>query len=158
MVNVGVVKWLTPSQHYFVDEEGEQTESENDAVGLKIKVEITHPEWILFGDEVGSNISQKGDGHIAGQKIVTVKNTRANMKTSHKDEQFALIGLTAACENPVMAIVIFAAEELLFEQRMGHNISVPCVESTSVENNSAEGKKKSKVRLLSFEEKKFQPW
>ena len=36
VVKAGVAKWLPPSQHYFVDEEGERTESENDAVGLKI--------------------------------------------------------------------------------------------------------------------------
>ena len=39
-------------------------ESEGDSVGLKVTVEITHPEWILFGDKVGTDISQKDDGNV----------------------------------------------------------------------------------------------
>ena len=109
-------------------------------MGLKIKVEITHPEWILFGDEVGSTISQKDYGHVAGKKVVTPKNTRANMKTSHKDGKIILIGLTAMSVDHVMVIIIFAAEELSFEQMMGHDILVLYVESKSVEDNSGEGK------------------
>ena len=31
---------------------------------LKINFHLTHPEMCLVVDEVGSNISQKGDGHI----------------------------------------------------------------------------------------------
>ena len=37
---------------------------------LKTNFHLTHPEMCLFVDEVGSNISQKCDGHIAGTKYV----------------------------------------------------------------------------------------
>ena len=40
------------------------------------------------------------------------------MKSSHKDGRFTAIGLTAANGEPVMAIVIFAAKELTFCQRI----------------------------------------
>ena len=34
----------------------------------------------------------------------------------------SVIGLTAASGDPIMVIIIFAAEELTFEQIMGHDI------------------------------------
>ena len=49
MINSGVARRLPESEHYWTNENGERVESENDAVGMKIEVEITHPEWILFG-------------------------------------------------------------------------------------------------------------
>jgi len=55
-----------PSEHYWVDINGETIENESDAYGLKVEIEITHPEWIIFGNEVGTGISQKDDGHVGG--------------------------------------------------------------------------------------------
>ena len=101
MINSGVARRLPESEHYWTNENGERVESENDAVGMKIEVEITYPEWILFGDEVGTDISQKDDGHVGGQKFVVQKGTRANIKSSHKDGRFTAIGLTAASGDPV---------------------------------------------------------
>ena len=46
------------------------------------------------------------------------------MKSGHADGQFIAIVLTAASSDPVMAIVIFAAKELLIIQCMGHDIRV----------------------------------
>ena len=136
MVEAGVARWLLPSEHYYVNEEGEKVESEKDSVGLKVEVEITHPEWILFGDEVGTDISQKDDGNVGGQKFVAKKGSRANIKASHKDGRFTLIGLTAATGDPVMCIVIFAAEELTFEQRMGIDICVPFNDAKTINEKS----------------------
>lgn len=47
---------------------------------MKIKVEITHPKWLLFGDEVSTDINQKDNGHIGGQKFSTATVTRAHIK------------------------------------------------------------------------------
>ena len=44
MVSAGVARWLPSSEHYYVNDEGEKVESEGDSVGLKVTVEITHPE------------------------------------------------------------------------------------------------------------------
>ena len=38
-------------------------------VGTLSKAGVTHPEWIIFGNEVCTDISQKNDGHIGGQKL-----------------------------------------------------------------------------------------
>ena len=38
--------------------------------GLKCTHNIVHPEMCLVVDEAGANLSQKGDGHIGGQKYI----------------------------------------------------------------------------------------
>ena len=91
-------------------------------MGLKVKIKITHLEWLLFGEEVGTDISQNDNRHVGGQKYITKKNTRVNIKISHTDDRFTVIGLTDASANTVTCIIIFMGEELSFEQRMGHDI------------------------------------
>ena len=59
MVKAGVAKKLAPEDYYYVDDKGQRVSSKEESVGMQVKVEVTHPEWILFGDEVGTNISQK---------------------------------------------------------------------------------------------------
>jgi hypothetical protein len=141
MVAAGVAKELAPEDQYWVNAEGDRVENENNAVGLKVTIEITHPQWILFGDEVGTSLSQKDDGHVAGQKFLVKKGSRANIKSSHKDGRFTLIGLTAATGEAVMCIIIFAAEELTFEQRMGHDIRAPFHGTESLRENTGPGKR-----------------
>jgi len=56
------------------------------------------------GDEVGTDINQKDDGRVGGQKNLSQKGTRANIKISHNDGRFTAIDLTASSGEPVMAI------------------------------------------------------
>ena len=141
MTNAGIAVELPEDEQYWVDKDGEELDSDENAVGLKVKIKITHPEWLLFGDEVGTEISQKDDGHVGGQRFVSQKNTRANIKSSHTNGRFTLIGLTAASGDPVMCIMIFAGEELTFEQRMGDDIRVAYDAAKSVTQNSGRGKR-----------------
>ena len=73
MVNARVAKYLLPDYYYYVNDKGQKVDSESESVGALVKIEITHPQWILFGDKVGNNISQKNDGHVGGQKFVAAK-------------------------------------------------------------------------------------
>ena len=140
MIASGLACRLPESEQYFVNKDGEVVESENEAFGKKVIVEITHPKWILFGDEVGTDISMKDDGHVGGQKFVVQKGTRANIKSSHKDGRFTAIGLTSANGDPVMAIVIFAATELSFVQRMGYDLRAEYNKDGTVSENSGPNK------------------
>lgn len=81
--------------------------SENDARVVKVEIEKNRPKQILFGNEVGTDISQKDDGNVSGQKFVTGKCTIKNIKSSQADGRFTAIGLTAASGDPVMTIAIF---------------------------------------------------
>ena len=140
MVSAGLARMLPESEHYWIDENGEKVQSESDAVGMKVKIEITHPEFILFGDEVGTDISQKEGGHVGGQKFVAAKGSRANQKSSHNTGRFTAIGLTAATGEPVIAIIIFSGKEMVFLQRMEYDVRVQCGKTVSIEENSGQGK------------------
>jgi len=89
---------------------------------------------------VGTDISQKDDDKVGGQKFVISKGSRANIKSSHIDGQFTDIGLTSGNGDPVMAIVIFAADELSFVQRMGHDIRAMYDHDGHISVNCGEGK------------------
>ena len=56
------------------------------------------------------------DGKVGGQGFFAKKGSRENIKSSHKDERFALIGLTAVTRDPVIRIYVFTINELSFEQ------------------------------------------
>ena len=60
-------------------------------MGYIIKVEITHLEWLLFGDEVGTELSMDDAGHITGTKYVTVKGTHTNIKSRYKSARVTCI-------------------------------------------------------------------
>ena len=51
----------------WMDMNGKEVDEEL-AYGCKVTHAVTYPEWIIFMDEVGSDTSQKGDGHIGGEK------------------------------------------------------------------------------------------
>ena len=73
MISAGLARRLAPSEQYWIDKNGDKVHNEENAVGLKVEVEITHPDWIIFGDEVGIDICMKDDGHVGGQKFVSTK-------------------------------------------------------------------------------------
>ena len=59
-------------------------------------------------DEVGGNISKKGDGHLGGKLLVCEKGMEPQKTVNTKDKHFTLLGLTALNGDPVMCICIFA--------------------------------------------------
>lgn len=67
---------------------------------------------------------------------MTAKGTRTNVKSSHRDGRLTGIELTAASGDAVITIIIFAAEELTFEQRMGHDICIPFNNDLTIAKNS----------------------
>jgi hypothetical protein len=69
MVRAGVTMELP--KHVFQDKEGNTfLYDDPKRLGRKTKYKLTHPERVLFVDEVGENTSQKQDGHIGGRKLV----------------------------------------------------------------------------------------
>jgi hypothetical protein len=52
-------------------------QTETEAYGRKTRYSLLHPEKLVFVDEVGENISQKGDGNVGGRKFIVVKDMRA---------------------------------------------------------------------------------
>ena len=69
---------------------------------FKTNFKLTHPENCLVVDEIGSNISQKGDGHIAGKKYVCEIDLIPKEQASHTDKHFTLLEFTALSGEPVL--------------------------------------------------------
>ena len=70
MVATGIAEGIEKTMR--MDKEGNIC-SENDAFGFKVTHETKYPEHFIMADEVGGNISQKGDGHIGGTRLLCEK-------------------------------------------------------------------------------------
>lgn len=108
------------------------------------KYELIHPGMCLVVDEVGSNISQRGDGHIAGTKYCCEHGTIPNNKVSHNDRHFTLLGFTALTGEPVLCVVIVSGKVQAIEVEMGIDIEATVIGSPSdkdyIKNNRGKGK------------------
>jgi hypothetical protein len=69
-------------------------------------------------DNVGENISQKGDGNAGGKKIVVATDTRARVRNSFRE----FLGFTAVNGHPVMCAIIIAASKLRVTDVTGFNL------------------------------------
>ena len=74
--------------------------------GLPCTHEITHPHMCLVVDEVGADLSQKGDGHISGALYACEKGTHAQNKVQHINKHFTLLGFTALSGEPVLCLIV----------------------------------------------------
>ena len=80
--------------------------SEQEAYGCKVHHQIIIPDMCLCGDEVGGNISMKGDRQVGGELFVTEKGRVPERKVPTKSRKFTMIGLTALTGDPVMCVII----------------------------------------------------
>ena len=72
MVDARIAEYLPEDEGYWVNEHGKKVEKEEDAVGHKCTAKLIHPEYLLFGDKVGTDTAQDKDGHIGGQTYLSV--------------------------------------------------------------------------------------
>ena len=135
MVLSGVAQDLPEDRRYYVNQHNRQTNDVKQAYGKLIDIEIVNPDWILFGDEVGCNINMREDGRVGQQTFAVASRSSAEVTCSSTDGRFTLIGLTAASGDPVMCVIIFAADELTFEQRMGFDVTVGYDDHKTIEDN-----------------------
>ena len=87
--------------------------------GLHCTHKIDHPEMCLVVDEVGSDLSQKGDGHIGGAKYACEKGTHSQNKVQHTDKHFTLLGFIALTGEPVLCLVILAGVQEILSVESG---------------------------------------
>ena len=103
MVEAGVAERL--DEAVWMDRDGNVC-LEDSAFGCKVQHKIVRPDMCICGDEVGGNISMKGDGHVGGELYLTEKGRVPQKKTSTRNRKFTMIGLTALTGVPVMCIII----------------------------------------------------
>ncbi len=75
--------------------------------GKKVYTILTHPEYCLFADETGCNMSMETDGHVAGTRYITEKGTQAQQMASVSEGQFTVLPFISANRQPVCFVVIF---------------------------------------------------
>jgi hypothetical protein len=57
---------------------------------MKVDSVHTHPDYVLFVDEVGNNTNQKKYGHIGGGKYLCERGTTPKAICSTKDAHFTV--------------------------------------------------------------------
>jgi hypothetical protein len=73
---------------------------------------LLHPEKLVFVDEAGKHISQKGDGNVGRHKIMVAKDTGVQVQNSFKDNHFTVLGFMRADVRAIMCVIIIAASKL----------------------------------------------
>jgi hypothetical protein len=105
----------------WVNKQQEEVDEEN-AWGRKVTHLITRPEYIVFVDEVGSNVSQEGDGAIGGEKKIVTRGTVPKESASVNDTHFTVLGFTACTGEPIMCAVIVEGKTLKPDTVTGLNV------------------------------------
>jgi hypothetical protein len=96
-------------------------QTEVEAYGRKTRYSLLHPEKLVFFYEVGETISQKGDGNAGGQKFMVIRDMRAQVSNSFKDNHFTVLGFTTGGGRAVMCAIIIAASKLKVTDVTGFN-------------------------------------
>ena len=86
---------------------------------LVTKYVLVRPEMCLVVDEVGSNISQRGDGHVRGRKYCCEFGSIPQNRASHNDRHFTCLGFTSLSDEPVLCVVIIAGINQAYEVEVG---------------------------------------
>ena len=56
-----------------MNREGDIVMSTEKALGVKVRHQVKHPEYILFVDKVGNNTNIKYDGRVGGKRFLKEK-------------------------------------------------------------------------------------
>jgi hypothetical protein len=109
----------------MLDKEGNIVMDEEHMYGRPTKYNLTHPEKLIFVDEVGDNTSQANDGNKTGTKYVTGSGWRAQKQNSFTDCHYTTPGFTAVTGEPIMCAIIIAADKLKSHEKLGFNCCSP---------------------------------
>jgi len=121
MVSAGVAERLLNLE--WMDTEGQICNEEN-SFGCMVQYRLLHPDRCFVGDEVGGNISMKGDDHVGGILFLTSPDTVAYDRVSVSEKRFTLIGLTALNGAPVMCVLIIQGKTKDLSVETGIDIKV----------------------------------
>lgn len=119
MLDAGIASNLPEEEQYWVDSFGNEVFCEEEAAGHNCTMKLDYPEWLLFGDEVGTDTAQDDDGHVGGQIYLSFAGKQIELASSKATSWFTVMGLTAATEAPVMCICILSGHELGIGDALG---------------------------------------
>lgn len=114
------------------NEKGEKVSNREEAVGEKVEYDLTHPDYILYVDEVGNNTCQKEDGSKGDQNMLVRRGSEAKTACSTPNDHWMTLGFTADNGEPVLCVIIFASEILSVEERLGVDMNAPSPQDDDV--------------------------
>ena len=88
MVDAGVAAEL--DEPVWMDRDGNEC-SESNAYGCKVTHKLVQPDMCICGDEVGGNLSMKGDGNEGGKLLLGQRGCVAQEKSSMRNRRFTMI-------------------------------------------------------------------
>ena len=122
MSQAGVAEKLPEAQ--WQNEKGEHVSKEM-TVREKGEYKVTHPDHILYVDEVGNNTRQKDDGNKGGEKYLALRGTQSRKACSISDAHWTTLGFTAGNGQPVLCAIILAGQSLSVEERLEVDLFAP---------------------------------
>ena len=105
-------------------------------MGEKVEYQVIHPDYILHVDEVGNNTCQRDDGHKGGQKFLVERGFQPRTSCSTSEAHWTTLGFTSGTGEPVLCGVIFAAETLSVDERLGIDIFAQCKDDDMFSNEN----------------------
>ena len=123
MVECGAASKLDTA--VYMDRDGSIVSNKVESFGMKVTHSLDNPHISLVVDEVGSNLSQKGDGHIGGQKYICEKGCVPQVKVQHSERHFTLLGFTALDGSPVLCLIIISGVREHLNLETGIDVTKP---------------------------------
>ena len=103
-VDAKVATPMEESEYYFFNRPRIRFKTEEEAAGNQIKHRLSHPQYVMFGYEVGTDTNQMEDGKNGGQRYIIVKGSRTNLLLSKASGRFTLMGVNYATGEHVLCI------------------------------------------------------
>ena len=119
-VDAGVAKRLE-GDGKWLDINGNEVE-EQEAFGRKCTHLLTHPEYVLFVDEVGSNTNMTKDGNKGGEKLACERGSQPRQQASSNDIHFTTLGFTNALGQPILCGIIITGHQLSANDILGIDV------------------------------------
>ena len=94
-----------------MDKDGNEVATQQEALGMKVTIDIKRPDLGIVFDEVGCNLSQQNDHHVGGAKYVTTPGDHAYQSSCNKDSHFTCLGLTTLEGEPLLCVVIMSGKK-----------------------------------------------
>jgi hypothetical protein len=141
MEKAGVARRL--EEPIWVDKEQKETEQEN-AFGQRATHLLTRSDFVIFVDEVDSNVSQEGDGAVGGERKIVGRGSVPRESATTNDTHFTVLGFTAATGEPIMCAVIVEGKTMKPEVVTGLDVFTTKIGNESdpdfLTNNTGPGK------------------
>ena len=97
------------------DKYGNHVEFESKEYGCNLTNNISRPDMVLLGDEVGGYLDMTGDGHIGGEKFLCEKGCISKRKVTRKAKNFTVIGITKLLGESICCILIIERKKRQFD-------------------------------------------